>query len=124
MLRKRMLDILPLGVRNASPAVWLGHVEDGIGVIVLVDIAAMDAGATLTVHIEGIGSSAQRAYSILSSAALSAAGLAVLKVYPALTAVANQVANDVLPERVRIRAVHGGTPGNITYSVAACFVGR
>ena len=91
----------------------------GRGVIVFVNISAI-SGTTpsLTVTIKGLDSNGN-AYTILASSALTATGLTVLKVYPALTAAANAVANDILPVNWRIDTAIAGTTPSVTATISA-----
>ena len=75
------------------------------GVVVVIDITALGASATLTVTVEGYDPKANKYYTILASAALAATGTTILRVYPGLTASANAVANDILPTQWRVKAV-------------------
>ena len=94
----------------------------GPGAIFDIDITALDAGVTITVTIERLDPVSQVPTTILASAALNATGHTVLKVYPALTASANTVVNDVLPAEYRIKSVHGGSAGNATYSIGVSYI--
>lgn len=75
------------------------------GCVVVIDITALGASATLTVTVEGYDPKSNKYYTILASAALGSTGTTTLKVYPGLTASANAVANDVLPTQFRVKAV-------------------
>lgn len=90
----------------------------GKGLLLFIDITAVGGTPTLTVTLQGRSPSGVY-YTILASAALSAVALTVLKVYPALTAAANSVANDLIPETYRISSVIGGTTPSITATIHA-----
>lgn len=78
------------------------------------------ASATLTATLSGlIDESATASYTILASAAITATGLTVLRVYPGLAAAANLVANDVVPGRCRITTAIGGTAPSVTATISA-----
>ena len=55
-------------------------------------------------------------YDILTGATITAAGTAVLKVYPGITPSANVAVSDILPRYMRLVMTHGDTV-NATYSV-------
>lgn len=99
-----------------------GTVQDGSngrGILLFVNISAISGTTpTLTVTLKGLDPNGN-AYTILASSALNATGLTVLKVYPALTAAANAVANDVLPVSWRIDTTIGGTTPSVTATISA-----
>lgn len=93
--------------------------SNGRGVLLFVNISAISGTTpTLTVTLKGLDPNGN-AYTILASSALNATGLTVLKVYPALTAAANTVANDVLPVSWRVDYTIGGTSPSVTGTIAA-----
>lgn len=90
------------------------------GVKVVVDITSLTGTApTLTVTIQGKDEVSGKYYTLLASAALSAAGTTVLTVFPGLTAVANSKADDVLPSTWRIITTSGGTVTDADYTISA-----
>lgn len=91
------------------------------GITVVVDITAVAGTATpsLTVTIEGKDPVSGKYYTLLTSAALTAIGTTVLRVYPALTAAANSIANLPLPKTFRIKTVIAGTTPAITATIGA-----
>lgn len=91
----------------------------GKGIKVVIDITVVGGAPTLTVTIQGRDRASGKYFTILASAALTAVGTTVLTVYPGLTASANVVANDVIPEDWRITAVIGGTTPAVTATVSA-----
>ncbi len=88
-------------------------------ILIFVNVTAITGTApTLTVTLQG--KSPQGVYyTLLASAALTATGLTVLRVFPAATATANISANDILPETLRISTVIGGTTPAVTATIAA-----
>lgn len=71
------------------------------GLIVIVDITAI-TGTSVTVTIQGKDPTSGKYYTILASAALTATGTTVMRVYPGLVASANVTANDILPRTWRV----------------------
>lgn len=93
------------------------------GLHLTIDITAITGtGPTLTVTIQGKDAVSGKYYTILASAALSAVGTTVLRVYPALTAAANTAANDVLPRDWRVTYTIGGTTPAVTATIAAALL--
>lgn len=91
------------------------------GLHLIIDVTAVPGVDTVTFTIQGKDPLSGKYYTILASAAIAAAGTTVLKVYPGLTAAANAVANDVLPEDWRVAVTHSAA-SNFTYSVGAQLV--
>lgn len=61
-------------------------------------------------------------YTILATAALTATGTTVLRVYPGLTASANATASDVIPNLFRVICTTGGTVTDLDATVGALLV--
>lgn len=90
------------------------------GVKVVVNIGTLTGTSpTLTVQIQGQDPASGTWYTLLTSAALAAAGTTVLTVYPGVATTANVAASDVLPRTWRVNVVGGGTITNATYTVGA-----
>lgn len=93
------------------------------GLHLVVDVTAVSGTTpTLVVTIEGFDTISGKAYTLLASATINSTGTTVLKVYPGLTASANVVANDILPEFFRISWTVGGTTPSFTASIAASLI--
>lgn len=92
----------------------------GSGLHLVIDITAITGTTpTYTVTIEGKDPTSGKYYPILASAALTAVGTTVLRVYPGFTAAANLTANDALPLTWRVKDAIGGTTPAVTATVAA-----
>lgn len=112
------ISLLALTAANAnvSGADQSNHFNSGI--VVVVDITAISgAGASLVITIEGKDPVSGKYYTILASAALTATGTTVLRVYPTLTAAANLTINSILPKTYRVRATIAGTTPAVTATV-------
>ncbi|SRR5579885_18738 len=108
------------GAGNGSTDYVNGY---GRGVKVVINITAISGTSpTLTVTIQGKDPTSGQYWTILASAALTATGTTVLTVYPALTAAANTVANDVLPPNWNLKWVVGGTGPSVTATISAQMV--
>jgi len=88
------------------------------GVIVVFDWTVEAATSTLTLHIEGKSTLGSNWYTMLSSAALTAVGTTVYRVYPGAIASANLIADDWLPPTWRFRVAVGDADSS-TYSANA-----
>jgi hypothetical protein len=88
------------------------------GVVVIINVTADPASASVVATIQGKDELSGVYYTILTSAAIAAVGTTVLRVFPGATAATNVTANDVLPSTWRVNFVHADTD-SITYSAAA-----
>jgi hypothetical protein len=84
------------------------------GCLIFINVTSITG--SLTVTLQGVGPTGT-AYTILASAAISATGQTVLKVYPGLTASANAVANDVTPITAQLSSVVATGPCTATISM-------
>jgi hypothetical protein len=93
------------------------------GILLYIYVSAITGTSpTLTVTIQGKSPGSGQYHTILASAAISATGLTVLRVYPGLTAAANTVANDALPCTYRLQSVIGGTTPAVTAQITGVLV--
>lgn len=92
--------------------------QDHRGLHLIIDVTAVTATETVTFTIQGKDPASGEWYDILASAALGAVGTTVLRVYPGLTATANETENDFLPGSWRVSTTHSAS-GSFTYSVGA-----
>ena len=88
------------------------------GAVIVIDVTAVTATPSVVFTVKGKSALGSDYYTILASAAITATGQTVLRIYPGRTASANVTASDVLPATWRVEAVHGDTD-SITYSVSA-----
>lgn len=88
------------------------------GAHIVIDVTAIDATPSVVFTVQGKDRVSGKYYTILASAAITGTGTTVLRIYPDLTAAANTVVNDVLPECFRVIATHADAD-SITYSVGA-----
>lgn len=101
---------------------WDWEQAESQGLVVVIDVTALTAGASLVFTIQGVDPVSGATWDILASAAVVATGTTVLKVHPALTASANAVAKDVVPARVRVKVVPADTK-SVTYTIGATHTG-
>jgi hypothetical protein len=111
--------ILALAARTASVNSANQKNRNLRGGHIIISVSAITAAPSVVFTVQGLDSSngvTSTYYTILTSAAITAVGTTVLRIYPALTAAANLVANDVLPRVWRVVATHANSD-SITYSV-------
>lgn len=93
------------------------------GILLFINVSAISGTSpTLTVTLQGKSPGSAVYYTVLASAAISATGLTVLRVYPGLTAAANTVANDCIPCTYRISTAIGGTTPSVTAQITGVLV--
>lgn len=85
-----------------------------IGGIFVIHVTAATATPSVVFNIDG--TSGDTSWTIIDSAAITGTGTTVIKVHPSLTAAANTVAKDILPESIMVTPVHADTD-SITYSM-------
>lgn len=96
---------------------------DGRGLMCLVKITAISGTSpTLTVEIDYKDTASGTYSPLLVSPAYAVVGVATLTVYPGLTAVANTVADNVLPRTWRIADTIGGTTPSVSGTVGCSVI--
>lgn len=91
---------------------------------VVIDITAISGTTpTATFTVEGKDTLSGKYYTLLASAALNATGTTVLKIGAGLTAAANSVANDILPDVIRVTCAITGTGPSVTAKVGVILNG-
>lgn len=93
----------------------------GRGAHITIDTTAAGTSPSTTFTVQGKDNTSGVYYTILASAAITGTGTVVLRIYPGLTASANTVANDILPDTWRVIATHGNSTSH-TYSVGASVI--
>jgi hypothetical protein len=91
------------------------------GLILVIDVTAIGTAPSITVAIEGKDLLSGKYYQIIISVAITAVGTTILKVFPAATAAANLVANDIIPKTWRVNVIHANAD-SITYSIGHILV--
>ena len=82
-----------------------------------INVTAVSATPSVVFTIAGVDPISSATYTILASAAITGTGLTVLRVSPHLTAAANMIAQDLLPQALNITATHADAD-SITYSMS------
>ena len=91
------------------------------GLHLVIDVTAAAATPSVVFTIQGKDELSGKYYTLLASAAVTATGTTVLKVYPGITAAANASVSDLLPRTWRLDATHADAD-SITYSVGASVI--
>jgi hypothetical protein len=91
-----------------------------LGGLFIINVTAASATPSVVFTIAGVDPGSDAAYTILASAAITGTGQTILRIHPELTAAANTIAKDVLPQGLKITATHADAD-SITYSVG--FIG-
>jgi len=114
------LTVLTSTARIATPSVDTFRLVrgDAEGLILIIDVTADPALASVVFTIKGVDPLSSKTWTILASAAIAATGTTILRVHPSLTAVADLIAKDLVPNQWTVTAVHADAD-SITYSVAA-----
>lgn len=111
---KEFQEVFASAARTAT--VTQTMVCGSLGGLFFINVTAASATPSVVFTIKGHDPISGAAYTILASAAITGAGMTVLRVHPSLTAAANTIAKDVLPAAISIEAAHADTD-SITYSV-------
>jgi hypothetical protein len=115
MAGKDLTVIYASAARTATPTAVTKRVDRYRGLLLTVDVTAVTATPSVVVTIDGVTSSGA-VYNIITSAAITATGRTVLRVFPGATAAANVAVNDTLPQTLKVTLTHGDAD-SITYSV-------
>ena len=117
------LTILPSAARTATPTIDQYTTEHGspMGGVFIIDCTAIAATPSVVFTILGYDPVSTKTWVILASAAVTAVSTTVLRVHPELTASANLIAKDLMPDYFTFTAVHGDAD-SITYSLSAQLV--
>lgn len=116
----RQATILASAARTASNSSSDFTNKHTIGAHLILDITVAPGIETLTIAVEGKDPTSGKYYSVLTSAALTATGTTILKVYPGITATANLAVSDILPSTFRVTATHSAA-SSWTYSIGVVY---
>lgn len=117
VIEKLHRSLFASAARTATPAA-VEVATEARGVDVIIDVTAVGVTPSVVFNIEGHDATSGKWYTILASAAITATGITVLRVFPGGPATANVAANAALPRIWRLAPVHGNAT-TITYSAAA-----
>jgi hypothetical protein len=108
-------EVFPLLARTATSTKTL-HTKRR-ACLIFINVTAVVSSPSVVFTLKGHDPISNTTYDILVSAAIVGTGLTVLRVDDMLTAAANTIAKDMLPEAMSLVATHGNA-NSITYSVA------
>jgi len=117
------VTVLASAARTATPTVDTFNIVHGsaTGCIVIIDCTAIAATPSVVFTLQGYDPVSTKVWTLLASAAIVATGTTILRVSPHLTAAANLIAKDIMPDSFTMSAVHGDAD-SITYSVSVQLV--
>lgn len=111
---KEAKTVFASAARTATSSVTMA--TGCIGGVFVINVTAVSLTPSVVFTIAGVDPASDTAYTILASAAIVGTGQTVLRIHPSLTAAANTIAKDMLPQALKITATHADTD-SITYSV-------
>ena len=115
----QQLIVLQSAARTASVnSSTFPNTQGHRGLHLIIDATASADTPSVVFTVQGYSPLGNDFYTILASAAITATGTTVLRVYPGLAASANVSVSDCLPHLWRVLATHADGD-SITYSVAA-----
>lgn len=94
---------------------------NGRGIHLVIEVTAASATPSVVCTIQGKDALGGAYYTILASAAITGISSNVYRVFPAATAAANSVANDIMPRTWRVNCVHADSD-SITYSIGSSVI--
>lgn len=91
------------------------------GLHLTVNVSSITATPSIVVNLQGKDPISGTYYTLLSSTAITATGLTVLKICPGIAPIVNRATSDILPLTWRVNVTHGDADP-ITYSIGASLV--
>jgi hypothetical protein len=115
---------LTLAAASVGKSTGLFNVPAGtVGAQIAINISSITGTSpTLTVAVQGWDPVSQSFYPIIPSAALTAAGTTVLRIFAGATPAANLTVSDILPPQIQITATIGGTSPSVTATIGGTIV--
>ncbi len=113
-----IITVYPSAARVATPTAVELDMSTARSLILVIDVTADPALASVVFNIDGVDTLSGTAWTILDSTAVDGTGTTILRISPEMTASAGSKARDVVPAVVRVTPVHADAD-SITYSVAA-----
>ena len=101
--------------RTATTSTTNANISGAIGAHLLINVSAGTTGG-ITPKIEGYDPVSATYYNLLTGTAITSTGHTVLRVGIGLESAANTIANEYLPEDVKVTVTHA-TTGAYTYTI-------
>ncbi len=115
----RVFNLLPSAAYTATPNTQqLSGTGRSTAMVVAMNMTAVTATGTVTLKVEGFDPLSGATWPIVTSTAVAATGMTVLKISPGNTPVTNVAVSDILPPVVNITATHGNAVA-MTYTLSA-----
>lgn len=114
-----VVTVLPSAARTTTPTADQFLIEHGSpgGLVAVIDVTAIVSTPSVTFTLQGYDPVSTKVWTLLASAAIATVSTTILRVHPELTASANLIAKDVVPDAFTLTAVHGNA-NSITYTVS------
>ena len=115
-MNKKNKTILASAARTATATASGIDTGDAPAAYFVLDVTVDGAAASITWKVDYLDETSGKYVNLLTGAAVADVGTTVYKISPALTAVANSVAAEHLPQTLKVTVTHADTD-SITYSV-------
>lgn len=114
-----VVTVLPSAARTATPTVDEYIIEHGSpsGLVCVIDVTAVGVTPSVVFTLQGYDPVSAKKWTLLASAAITTVSTTILRVSPQLTASANLIAKDIVPDGFGLTAVHGNGVST-TYTVS------
>ena len=121
-MRSNNKQVLASTARTATSATDVPIPAHAVGLHIIIDVTAIAATPSVVPTIQFFDAISQKAYTVLTGAAITGTGTTVLKIGPDIASVTNIALQDYVPEMIRVTMTHADTD-SITYSVATKIFG-
>jgi hypothetical protein len=116
-MNKKTSTILASAARTATVSVSGINTGNAPAAYFVLDVTADPAAASITWKVDYLDETSGKYINLLTGAAVADVGTTVYKVSPALASVANSVAQEHLPQTLKVTVTHADAD-SITYSVS------
>lgn len=113
---KKNVEILASAARTATVSVSGINTGDAPAAYFVLDVTVDGAAASITWKVDYLDETSGKYINLLTGAAVADVGTTVYKISPALTAAANSIAAEHLPQTLKVTVTHADAD-SITYSV-------
>tara|TARA_R110000744_G_scaffold34976_4_gene81263 strand:- start:11486 stop:11863 length:378 start_codon:yes stop_codon:yes gene_type:complete len=117
----KSIPLFASAARTATPTAVDFVSEGASGLFVVIDCTAKAATPSVVFTVQLRDTTSGKLVDLLASAAVTTTGTTTLRVGRGLVAATNLTVNDMVPNELSVKAVHGDTD-SITYTVSAILV--